>query len=836
MIANLPIDNILSALKRALAAADALVLQAPPGAGKTTRVPLALLEEPWLAGKSIVMLEPRRLAAGNAARFMAAQLGEGVGETVGYAVRFERRISRKTRIEVVTEGILTRRLQTDPALEGVGLIIFDEFHERNLHSDLALALCRDAQQGLRPDLKLLVMSATLDAAPVARLLGNAPLLASEGRRYPVEIRYLTLDPDGPAAEFTAAAVQRALRETEGDVLVFLPGAGEIRRCQHLLAPVAAAGLILLQPLYGDLPYAEQERAILPGPRRKVVLATNIAETSLTIEGVRIVVDSGLMRQSRFNVGAGISRLETTRVSKASADQRAGRAGRLGPGICYRLWSEGLHGSLLPFTPPEIRSADLTPLALELANWGVADAATLAWLDPPPTGALAGARQLLQVLGALDAPGRITELGKAMASLPVHPRLARLLVAARQSEDASLGCDVAALLSERDIFRLARPAHPADSDLIDRLEALNAWRHRGRAPAEVEASACAAVHRVARHLRKFVGAGTAETKETPMAARLARLLAPAFADRLAQEREPGSGRYLLAGGQGGKLSSRTAVRGRKWLLALEIEGGKLAEGLIHRASAIPAEVLEEITADIPWRREAGWEGERATAREVRRLGELVLASRPVAATAEEVAGMLLQLLRREGVELLHWHPVARQFAARVRFLAAALPGEEWPDFSFSHLLADAENWLPPFLGTARSRLDLTRLDPLPALQARLGWDRQRRLDQLAPTHLSVPSGSRIPLDYAQEGPPVLPVKLQELFGLAETPRLAGGRVAVLLHLLSPARRPIQVTSDLQSFWNDIYPEVKKELKGRYPKHPWPDDPWSAVPTARVKKRR
>ncbi len=651
----------------------------------------------------------------------------------------------------------------------------------------------------------------------------------------MEIRYLAHEPKGAVAEFTASAVRQALRETDGDILVFLPGAGEIRRCQQLLAPAALQGGILLQSLYGDLPYAEQERAILPASKRKVVLATNIAETSLTIEGVKVVIDCGLTRQARFHTAAGISRLETVRVSRASADQRAGRAGRLGPGVCYRLWSEGVNGSLLPFSPPEIRGADLAPLALELANWGVADASTLAWLDPPPVGALAGARQLLHLLGALDDQGRITVEGKKLAALPVHPRLSRLLVSAQASGDIDLGCELAALLSERDILRFARTDHAAASDLIERLEALHLWR-RHRSTTSADSPACTAVDRVARHLRKLLGGGRRVEFAPPSLARLARLLFCAYPDRLGKEREPDSGRYLLSGGQGGRLSERTAVRGQRWLLALEIEGGNSGEGLIHRASGVPEEVLNEIAATVPWQREAGWEGDRTTAREVKRLGELVLTGRPVAATAEEIAMTLLQVLRREGLEILNWTPAARQFAARVRFLAAALPEETWPDFTPSRLLAEAESWLLPFLDGIKSRAELGRCDPLPALQARLGWALMRRVDEGAPTHLIVPSGSRLPLDYTGESAPILAVKLQELFGLADTPRLAAGRVPVLLPLLSPARRPIQVTSDLKSFWNDVYPEVRKELKGRYPKHPWPDDPWSAAPTARVKKRQ
>ncbi|MDA8164754.1 MAG: ATP-dependent helicase HrpB, partial [Desulfobacteraceae bacterium] len=557
----LPIDAALPELKRALAGRDAAVLQAPPGAGKTTRVPLALLGEEWLAGRGIVMLEPRRLAAANAARYMAGLLGEEVGQTVGYAIRFERRVSAGTRIEVVTEGILTRRLQADPSLDGIGLVIFDEFHERHLTSDLALALCRDAQLGLREDLRLLVMSATLDAGPVARLLGNAPLVTSTGRSFPVAIRHLPAPMRGPAPAETAAAVRQALAETEGDVLVFLPGVGEIRRCAGLLAGAPETAGVRICPLYADLPFAEQEAAILPGGRRKVVLATNIAETSLTIEGVRTVVDSGLARRPRFDPAAGVSRLETVRISRASADQRAGRAGRLAPGVCYRLWTEAEEAALLPFTPPEVRTADLAPLALELARWGVADAGSLAWLDPPSAGALAGARRLLAALGALDGQGRLTPLGEEMARLPVHPRLARLLAAARAGGEPALGCDLAALLSERDLCRRDVPPRPTDSDLLDRLKLLAAWRRKERLPDWAEPAACATADRAARHYAGALASTSKKaSKDEPLPARIARLLAPAFPDRVAMAREPGSGRYLLAGGQGAVLSSRTGVRG------------------------------------------------------------------------------------------------------------------------------------------------------------------------------------------------------------------------------------------------------------------------------------
>lgn len=815
----LPIDTVLPELRTALAAREAAVLQAPPGAGKTTRVPLALLSEPWLAGKSILMLEPRRLAAANAARYMAKLLGEEVGRTVGYAIRYERKVSRATRIEVVTEGILTRRLQADPELAGVGLVIFDEFHERNLNSDLALALCRDAQTGLRDDLKLLVMSATLDAAPVSRLLGEAPLVTSAGRAYPVEVRYLAQEPSGRPADYVPLAVRRALAETSGDLLVFLPGAFEIRRCAEQLSDLA--GQIDLRPLYGDLPFVEQERAILPGPRRRVVLATNIAETSLTIDGVRVVVDAGLERRPRFDAARGMTTLETTRISRASAEQRAGRAGRLAPGVCYRLWTEGTHGSLLPFTPPEVRSADLAPLALDLARWGVHEAAQLAWLDPPPAGHLAGARALLRLLGALDEGERLTPLGERMAALPAHPRLARLLLAAQETGLPGLGADLAALLSERDLAGSSLPGHASPSDLLDRLELL---RRRG-----FEAAA-----RAARYWREKLGVTGAE--QHPDAESVGRLLAVVFPDRIGRERETGSGRYFFSGGFGGRLSPRSAVKGGEWLVAVEVAGKGGGEGEIRLASVLSRQAIEELFGQsLAWRREVEWDERagRVVAREVRRLGALVLQERQVQAKKEDVVPALLAVVRRQGLELLDWSEAARHLRARVQLLAAHLP--EWPDFSDAALLANLEAWLAPQLAGVTGLAALRRVDLLPALQALLGWERQRELARLAPERLEVPSGSNIRLDYAAEEGPVLACKLQELFGLAETPRVAGGAVPVLIHLLSPAGRPLAVTRDLRSFWDSVYPVVKKEMKGRYPRHPWPDDPWNAEPTRRAKRR-
>lgn len=840
---KLPIDDVLPQFLDALSTAPAVVLQAPPGAGKTTRIPLALLDAPFLAGKKIVMLEPRRLAAVNAARWMAASLREEAGRTVGYAIRFERKVSAATRIEVVTEGILARRLQNDPLLSDVGVVIFDEFHERSLNTDLSLALCRDVQKGLREDLKLVVMSATLECGPIAELLGNAPVIASTGKSHPVAIRYLPREIEGDVAAAASRTVLALLRETEGDVLVFLPGAGEIRRCQRLLeeAPGVSREL-LVRPLYGDLPFAAQEEAILPGARRKVVLATNIAETSLTIEGVRVVVDGGLSRELRFDPATGLNRLVTVRVSAASAAQRAGRAGRLASGVCYRLWTEHTQRTLLPFAPPEIRTADLTPLALELAQWGVRDAGALDWLDPPPSGAMAEGRRLLQRLGALDRQGLVTPHGAAMAALPTHPRLAHMLLAGKQRGNGALASDLAALLAERDICRGdVAPRQTSPSDLLDRVEMLDAWRAeggRGIAAGGGDPAACRTVDRAARDFCRLLGVKGEGKKHG--AEEVGLLLSLAFPDRVARQREPGSDRYLLANGRGGRLSPRSAVRNQPLLVAVAMDGGERGDGLIHQASAVTLEtVRREFGGEFVRQRRVAWDaGEgRVVAREEECLGALVIASRPISPDTEEVRAALIEGVRSgPGLAALNWTPQAVQFRFRVALLARLLPDEEWPDLSDDALLESLPGWLGPSLTKARSLADLGAIDLLPPLRGLLTWEQARRLDAEAPTHITVPSGSRIAVRYEEDALPVLAVKLQELFGLAETPAIARGRVPVLLHLLSPAGRPIQVTSDLRNFWNTIYPEVKKELKGRYPKHPWPDDPWNAVPTRHTKRRQ
>lgn len=837
----LPIDPILPELRRTLASSPNTVLHAPPGAGKTTRVPLALLELPELAGGRIVMLEPRRLAAVHAAHRMAAALGEEAGGTVGYAMRFERRVSKGTRVEVVTEGILTRRLQRDPSLEGVSLVIFDEFHERSIHADLALAFCLEVQGSLRPDLRLLVMSATLDCGPVAALLGNAPVVASEGRSFPVEVRHLEEAGHPHLPVRMAAAVRRALAETEGDVLAFLPGSGEIRACRDILVDEGAGSGVSIHPLYGDLPFAEQERAILPGPVRKVVLATNIAETSLTIEGVRVVVDSGLSRMVRHDPGSGLNRLVTVRESRASAVQRAGRGGRLGPGVCYRLFGSHTFHAMTPFSPPELLVSDLSSLVLELAVWGVREPGSLAWLDPPPEAAVEAARDLLRMLGALDREGKPTETGRRMAELPVHPRLARLLLRGSELGLAEAAAVLAALLSERDIFRHGpgEVARVCESDLLERYEACRAGA--GNRGGRLQPGALRSVERSAAQLSRLLSGRTdgasRQSAAVPDADDAARLLLAAYPDRVARRREEGGERYLLANGRGALLSPRSGVRNRPYILAAQVDARSGGEGVIHQASALTPELLRAECGDaIVTATRVVWEPgqERIMAWEEERLGAVALSRRQSTATDEEALPVLLQLVRDSGLELLDWGRAVRQFLGRVAMVREAFPGEEWPDLATERLLETLPEWLGPFLYGVRSRRDLAGVDLLSALKSLFSRDRLRLLEERAPTHVSVPSGRRVEIDYASGAEPVLAVKLQEMFGLADTPTVAGGRVALLLHLLSPAGRPVQVTRDLRNFWESGYREVRKELRGRYPRHPWPDDPWNAEPTRKTSR--
>lgn len=840
MTTPLPVDEILPHLRQVLAAHGAAVLHAPPGAGKTTRVPLALIDAPWLAGRSILILEPRRLAARAAAHRMSRLLGEEVGETVGYRIRFDARVSTRTRIEVLTEGILTRRLQSDPALEGVGLVIFDEFHERHLHTDLALALTLDSRRNLRPDLKILVMSATLQVQPLAALLGGAPVVTCSGRQFPVEIRHAARDPEGALPEAVADAVERALAEHEGDILAFLPGAWEIRRAQQRLEARLGGAPVDVCPLYGDLPWALQERAIRPAPDgwRKVVLATPIAETSLTIEGVRVVVDSGYARVPQFDPRNGLTRLVMQRIARANAEQRAGRAGRTAPGVCYRLWSEATHRGLVPQPLPEIRSADLAPLALELAAWGVRDAATLSWLDPPPAAALAQARMLLRSLDALDAQDRITATGRAMAALPLHPRLSHMLYAAKAAGRGALGCDIAALVSERDV--LAGEARTS-CDLLRRLEALQAFRARGREGVRAygaDPAACQRVNQAAHQYRRLLKIPTDEPAASEGDA--GALLALAYPDRVAQQRAPGGTRYLLSSGRGARLPEQEEKLRPPYVVAAHLDAGA-AEGMVYLAAMVTLEALRTtLAAHLRTQEIVRWDDteQAVVTRREERLGALVLESTPLASPdPERLRAAMLEGIRRLGLGALPWTDEARQWQARVLSLRQWFPDDGWPDVSDAALAATLEDWLGPYLDGVTRREHLARLDLLSILASRLDWGRCKRLEEGAPERLVVPSGSRIRLEYTPRGePPVLAVKLQELFGLADTPRVAWGKIPVTLHLLSPAQRPIQVTQDLRSFWERTYPEVRKALKGRYPKHLWPEDPRSAVPTAQARQRR
>ncbi len=837
---DLPVHAVLPELRRVLASAQRVVLSAPPGSGKTTLVPLELLNEPWLERKRILMLEPRRLAARASAARMAHLLGEPVGETVGYQVRFDRCLSAATRIEVVTEGILTRRLQHDPELAGVGLVIFDEFHERSLHGDLALALTLDAAESLRDDLRLLVMSATLDTGAVTALLGDATLVTGEGRSYPVVIDYLCVEPKGRIAETAAAGVLRALASDAGDVLLFVPGTGEIRASLEQLHDRLDDPDILLCPLYGELSREEQDRAILPDPggRRRVVLATSIAETSITIEGVSTVVDSGWARRPSFDPNSGLTRLETLRASRAAVDQRAGRAGRLGPGNCHRLWTESTHSSLAPHTSPEIVEADLAPLALDLAQWGVADPAQLRWMTPPPVGAYAQARELLEGLDALDGGGKITRDGRRMAEMGLHPRLARMLLQAGARGEGALAADLAALLSERDPMR-RRTGAINSVDLEERLRLLTLYRERGAGAAReagADPSACRRIERAARQWRKQMGKKE-EGNASPLS--IGGLLASAYPDRIAQRRGADNHAYRLSSGRGVRLPGGDPLGGSDYLVAAQLDAGR-REGRIFLAAELDLAELREIRqSQIASHQVVAWDegSQSVSVWEEERLGALVLERcRPKSVNPDRVRAAMLEGVRHMGIQSLPWTDSARSLRERLLFLSHWQPEAGWPDWSDDALMASLEEWLAPWLDGISRKEHLERLDIAAILPGPLEWQRRQSLEELAPTHILVPSGSKRRLEYEPGGPPVLAVRLQEMFGLQETPRVCAGKVAVKLHLLSPAQRPIQVTQDLRGFWERTYREVKKELKGRYPKHYWPDDPVSAEATRFTRSRK
>jgi ATP-dependent helicase HrpB len=821
----LPIDAVLQDLRARLSEGAKAVLVAPPGAGKTTRVPLVLLGESWASGRKIIMLEPRRIAARAAAARMAATLGERVGETVGLRVRAQTLISAKTRIEVVTEGVFARMLLDDPSLAEVALVIFDEFHERSLDADLSLALCLDAAAILREDLRLLVMSATLDGARVARLLDGAPAIVSEGRAFPIVTRYLGRKPGEQIEVAVAAAALRALAEEDGSILTFLPGQGEINRTAALLAERLADPSIEIAPLYSAIDRAAQDRAIAPvrPPARKIVLATSIAETSLTIEGVRIVIDCGLSRAPRFEPDRGLTSLETVRVSRAAADQRRGRAGRTEAGVCYRLWEEAATGALEAFSPPEIMAADLSRLVLDLAVWGVRDPLTLNWLDPPPLPALNEARALLREIGAIDIEGALTPEGAAIARLALPPRLASMMVAAAAEGEALAAAEVAVLLVERGL----------GGDAPDLAARLDRFR-RDRSPRADDA------RRLAQTFARTASA--AKRAQPSVSSDCGKLVARAFPDRIAKARGA-PGEFLMANGRAAMLDPMEVLAREPFLAIAEI-AGRAGAARILAAAALREADLEAIAGDrIATLEDVSFDRDRATlrARKRRRLGALVLSEQnlPVPSgldSARALAGGITALdADGAGIGRLPFTKALEQWRDRVAFLRRAEPHDGWPDLSNAALATSADAWLAPFIEGRTSLAAITPDDLKKALEALLPWDRRKRLDEEAPVHFETPAGSRIALDYSMEGGPTLSVRVQELYGLSRHPALARGKVALTLELLSPASRPIQITRDLPGFWRGSWAAVKAEMKGRYPRHLWPDDPAAAAATTRAKPR-
>ncbi|WP_038952358.1 ATP-dependent helicase HrpB [Bradyrhizobium japonicum] len=815
----LPIDAVLDDLSRTLEAHNSAVLVAPPGAGKTTRVPLALLDAPWAAGKKIIVLEPRRIAARASAERMAKSLGERAGETVGYRVRFGSKISRTTRIEVVTEGIFTRQILDDPELSGIAAVLFDEFHERSLDADMGLALARDAQTGLREDLRILVMSATLDGARVAKLLGEAPVVESEGRAFPVETRYLGRKADAPVERQMADAIASALRADSGSVLAFLPGAAEIRRTQNFLSERVQDASIEIVPLFGALDAAVQDRAIAPAPKgtRKVVLATSIAETSLTIEGVRIVVDSGLARVPRYEPDIGLTRLETVRAARAAVDQRRGRAGRTEPGVCYRLWDEPQTASLAPYTQPEILSADLSSLVLDLAQWGVADPSALSFLDPPPLPAWKEAKSLLSELNALDGDGRITAEGKSLRALALPPRLARMIVDSHRVGSGEAAAEIAAIVTERGL----------GGDSVD-LEYRRDQFRRDRSPR------AASARDLARRWASQVAASEkAVTGQDDLSIGL--MLAYAFPDRVARNR--GNGTFVLANGRGAAVEQTSSLARAPYIAIGEMTGtaasgrvllaAPISEDDIERHFAEHIETVDEISFD---RGAMALRARRKRALHAITLSEATLAVSP----SEETARIFADGLIAAGLDRLPWSKAAKQWRDRVMFLRKA-EGDSWPDLTDGGLIARRDDWLVPALYDKIALKDISAGDLSDALMALLPWEMRARLDREAPTHFEAPTGSVLAIDYEAEQGPTIAVRLQELFGLNTHPSIAAGKVPLVLELLSPAQRPVQVTRDLPGFWRGSYAAVRSDLRGRYPRHPWPEDPASALPTRRGKPR-
>ncbi len=824
MSEQLPIIEIIPEIKKALSLHNTIILQAPPGAGKSTILPLQLLNENWLQGKKILMLEPRRLAARAVANRMSSLLNEQVGNTVGYRVRFDNKVSKQTKLEVLTEGVLTRMLQQDNTLEGVGLVIFDEFHERSLHADLALALCREMQQVLREDLRILIMSATLDGSTLSALLDKAPVLTSAGRQYPITFQYLPSENEIPIHSQMSKAICKALASNEGDVLAFLPGAGEIQRTQELLEREVSG--ISIHALFGDLPFQKQQEALLPHSqgKRKVVLATSIAETSLTIEGIKIVIDCGYSRVPRFDPKTGLTRLDTIRVTQDVATQRAGRAGRLGPGVCYRLWNEASHQHLLPHRNPEIMEADLAPTVIELAQWGIEDMQKLTWLTPPPIAAVSQAKNLLEELNAIYK-NKITERGKQILRLPTHPRIAHLLLEGKQFGLTTLATDLAAVLEERDPLQ-----KEAGANLTLRIEVLRKWRNKEYVSADK--NVLERIERLATQWRKFFSVEQDNT--APVDQEVGKLVAAAYPERIAKQREQ-KHRYRLANGKIVKLNEHDPLSHETYLAIAHLDAGQ-TEGKIYLAAPLSYDDIFHLASPkkvITWDTQNGI----LISRNEIRIGDIILESKPLSPIPEEEkVKILCEVIRKEGLSLLNWTEQVTQWKARISSISTWRTNEEWPNVSDEHLLNTLEEWLAPFLISIKKREDFFKLDLYTILSSLLSYQQTQQLNTLAPEKIKVPSGSMIELNYNADGTnPVLAVRLQEVFGLVDTPTVNEGRIKLILHLLSPGYKPVQITQDLKSFWKNTYPEVRKELRVRYKRHHWPEDPWTAEAMRGAKKR-
>jgi ATP-dependent helicase HrpB len=821
---TLPIFDILDELKHALCSHSVVILEAPPGAGKSTALPLELMNEEWLGNNKIVMLEPRRLAARSVSARMAHTLNEKPGDTIGYSIRFEKRVSEKTKIEVVTEGLLARRMQDDETLSDTRLLIFDEFHERNLHADFALTLALEIQKIIRPDLKILIMSATLDTAGISALLGNSPVVSSAGRQFPIAIHYYAEDDTKRLHENVSTLVLRAIRETQGDVLVFLPGAGEINRTKEILESKNTGCIV--HSLYGELSFAEQEEALQPNSHglRKIVLATSIAETSLTIQGISVVVDCGYSRIPKFDPETGLDKLITIRVSKDTADQRAGRAGRLGPGTCYRMWTETVQLHLQASRRPEILDADLAPLLLSAYRWGIRDVNLLTWITPPPVQAINQAKELLLAMNAIDENG-ITPHGKELLALPAHPRIVHMLLAGKKSDYYDIACDIAALLDERDPMGASHGA-----DLTLRCEELTKFRKKERTTGDRHRYE--RIEKLASFWRNTLKCDWKNTKYDPYAVGM--LLAKAYPERIAF-RQNGT-TYRLANGRKAALDEHDPLTHEKWIVAAHLnmnpKGAK-----IFLAAPLDEEEIKHLAKEnirVAWDEKNG----ELIARKEKSIGDIVTGFSVITdIPQEQLNSILCEAIRNDGESLLNWNEDVIQLQRRITLLRSAFPDSHWPDFSTEFLLSHPEKWISPyFTPKTRKRDDFRKFDLAEILTSVLSWEQQQELNRLAPSRIEVPSASMIKIEYQDHNaPPILSVRLQELFGMSDTPQIANGKVKLMIHLLSPGYKPVQVTQDLRSFWNTTYTEVRKELRSRYPKHSWPEDPWTAVAVRGVKRK-